>query len=156
MKNAGFTLLETIVAVGLIVSGLISALALINTSLVYISSVQDRLVAANLAMEGIEVIRNIRDNNWLDELSWNGGMDLGADYQVAYNSVSPVSYSGAPLQLDANGFYNYTTGAITPYSRKISIINISDHEMRVVSKVSWQKRGKDYELGAEEHLFNWK
>ncbi|MDO8743197.1 MAG: type II secretion system protein [Candidatus Azambacteria bacterium] len=156
MKNTGFTLLETIVAVGLIVSGLILALALINTSLVYISNVQDRLVAANLAMEGIEVIRNIRDNNWLDDLSWNSGMAGDGDYQVAYNGASPVSYSGAPLQLNADGFYNYTTGAITPYSRKISITNISDHETRVVSKVSWQKRGKDYELSAEEHLFNWK
>ena len=70
-KKGGFTLLETIVAVGLIVVGLVAALALITTSLFYVSNIQDRLAAANLTAEGIEVVRNIRDNNWLQNKAWN-------------------------------------------------------------------------------------
>ena len=86
----GFTLLETIVAVGLITVGLISALALISSSLFYVSSIEDRLIAANLAGEGIEIVRNIRDNNWLqnptDPTKWNLNLSNG-DYQASYNSI---------------------------------------------------------------------
>lgn len=163
MKNAGFTLLETIVAVGLIVTGLISSLALINTSLIYVSNIQDRLVAANLVMEGIEVIRNIRDNNWVNPLAsgiWNTGIESGT-YQVAYNSLQTAPYgSGNPLFLNSNGFYVYDRGGslapFTPFIRKIEIRGITTDEMRVISTVSWQRRGKIYEIKAEEHLFNWK
>ena len=77
----GFTLIETIVAVGIIVIGLVSALTLITTSLFYVSNIGDRLIAANLAAEGLEVVRNIRDNNWLQSLSWNNGLANG-DYKV--------------------------------------------------------------------------
>ncbi|MCX6813816.1 MAG: prepilin-type N-terminal cleavage/methylation domain-containing protein [Candidatus Azambacteria bacterium] len=154
-NNNGFTLLETIVAVSLIVVGLISALGLITTSLFYVSNIQDRLVAANLMAEGIEVARNIRDNNWLQSQPWNNGLANG-DYQVAYNSMSLSLYSGNPLLLDSNGLYNYTSGATTPYVRKISIADLSNYEIQVISTVTWQRRGTTYSSSAEDHLFNWK
>lgn len=152
---AGFTLLETIVAVGLIVVGLIAALALITTSLFYVSNIQDRLTAANLTAEGIEVARSIRDNNWLQNLVWNNGLADG-DYQAAYDSMSLSLYSASPLLLDTNGVYNYTSGETTPYVRKISIFNLSDYEIRIIAAVTWQRRGITYSSSAEEHLFNWK
>jgi len=154
-NNKGFTLLETIVAVGLIVVGLVAALALITTSLFYVSNIQDRLAAANLIAEGIEVVRNIRDNNWLQNKVWNNGLANG-DYQVAYNSTTLFSFSGSPLLLDSNGIYNYTSGAATSYVRKISIINLSNYEIRIISMVTWQRRGITYSSSAEDHLFNWK
>jgi len=137
---------------------LISSLALINTSLVYVSNIQDRLVAANLAMEGIEVIRNIRDNNWHQGAAWDRWLDENGIYRVAYDSTTIVRGEdvNAPLLLDNNGFYRYYVGAITPFVRKISISKLHDYEMLVVSEVLWQRRGKDYKLSAEEHLFNWK
>jgi len=155
-NNNGFTLLETIVAVGLIVVGLISALALITTSLFYVSNIQDRLMAANLTAEGIEVVRNIRDNNWLQSKVWNNGLADG-DYQVAYDSTILSSFSGSPLFLDSNGIYNYiSSGAATSYVRKISILNLSNYEIQIIAFVTWQRRGITYSNSVEEHLFNWK
>lgn len=162
-NNNGFTLLETIVAVGLIVVGLISALGLITTSLFYVSNIQDRLVAANLAAEGIEVVRNIRDSNWLqnptDRTKWNLNLSNG-DYQIAYNSVPPLSFYNDSnlLQLNSStGLYNYIAGASTPYKRKVSIVNLSNgYEMQVISTVTWQRRGVTYSSSAEDYLFNWK
>ncbi len=154
-NNKGFTLLETIVAVGLIVVGLVAALVLITTSLFYVSNIQDRLAAANLTAEGIEVVRNIRDNNWLQNLVWNNGLADG-DYQAAYDSMSLSLYSADPLLLDSNGVYNYTSGETTSYVRKISILNLSNYEIRIVAAVTWQRRGITYSSSAEEHLFNWK
>lgn len=154
-KN-GFTLIETIVAVGIITVGLVSALTLITNSLFYVSSIGDRLIAANLTAEGLEVARNIRDNNWLADLSWNNGLSNG-DYQASYNSTTLSSYGGNPLLFDsAIGLYNYSSGASTPYVRKISISNPSNYEIRVISTVTWQRRGMTYSTSAESHLFNWK
>ncbi|OGD24802.1 hypothetical protein A2819_00980 [Candidatus Azambacteria bacterium RIFCSPHIGHO2_01_FULL_40_24] len=154
-KN-GFTLIETIVAVGVITIGLVSALTLISYSLFYVSNINDRLIAANLVAEGLEVVRNIRDNNWLQSLSWNNGLANG-DYQVSYNSIALSPYSGNPLLFNASGgIYNYSSGTNTYYVRKVSISNISSYEMRVISTVTWQRRGVVYSNSAEDHLFNWK
>ena len=155
-NHNGFTLIETIVAVGVITIGLISALALITNSLFYVSNINDRLIAANLVAEGLEVVRNIRDNNWLQSLPWNNGLANG-DYQTSYNSIALSPYTGNPLLLDSgSGFYNYSSGANTIYVRKISIANISSYEIRVISTVTWQRRGVIYSNSAEDHLFNWK
>lgn len=152
----GFTLIETMVAVSVIIIGLVSALGAINTALFYVSNIQNRLIAANLVAEGIELTRNIRDNNWLASLAWNNGLADG-DYQADYNSTSLSSYNGNSLLLDANsGLYNYSSGGSTPYVRKISIANISSYEIRVISTVTWRVRGVTYTSSAEDHLFNWK
>lgn len=155
-SQSGFTLIETIVAIGVIVVGLISALTLINTSLFFVSNINDRLVAANLAAEGIEVARNIRDNNWLQNLVWNNNLANG-DYQAVYNSTSLSSYSGNALLLDpGTGFYNYNSGNPTFYLRRISVANLSSYEIRIISTVTWQRKGVTYVSSAEDHLFNWK
>jgi len=154
---AGFTLLETIVAAGVIVVGLVSSLTLINNSLVLSFSFQDRLIAANLAAEGIEVVRNIRDNNWLQSLSWDNGLSNG-NYNVSYSSLSLIPYSDVPLRLNfSNGIYDYSSGSDqTIFKRIISITNLSAYEMRVVSTVNWQRRNRSYSITVEDHLFNWK
>ena len=160
-KDSGFTILETIVAVGLIAVGLVAALALISTSLFYVSNIQNRLIAANLMAEGIETVRNIRDNNWLQNQPWNNGLANG-DYQTACQlpscgSILFSSYSGNPLLYDSNtGLYNYGSGTATSFVRKISITNLSSYEIQVVSMVSWQRGKINYSDSAEEHLFNWK
>ena len=154
--NKGFTLLETIVAVGVITVGLVSVLVLINSSLSYVSLIKDRLISAYLNSEGLEVARNIRDNNWLQNLAWNNGLSDG-DYNIAYNSLNPSSYADTELLLDAsNGLYNYSSGNPSGFKRKISVANLSSYELRVISAVTWQRKGINYTNSAEEHLFSWK
>jgi len=65
INNKGFTLVELIIALGVFSSGIMAAFTLalagLNTSIENF----DRINAANLAREGIELIRNVRDSNWL-------------------------------------------------------------------------------------------
>mgnify|MGYP001557849479 CR=1 FL=1 len=155
-NNKGFTLLETIVAVGVIMIGLVAVLTLINNSLFYVSLIKDRLIAANLNSEGLEVVKNIRDNNWLQNRAWNNGLSDG-DYNVAYNSLSLSPYADTELLIDAsNGLYNYSIGSPTGFKRKISTSNLSSYELRVISTITWQRKGITYTNSAEDHLFNWK
>ncbi|OGY79665.1 MAG: hypothetical protein A3B74_02740 [Candidatus Kerfeldbacteria bacterium RIFCSPHIGHO2_02_FULL_42_14] len=63
--QTGQTLLEVIIAIGVITVGIIGTIALVITSTKAGNVSQNELIATNLAREGIEVARSIRDNNWL-------------------------------------------------------------------------------------------
>ncbi len=62
-EKEGFTLIESILAIGVLVVGILGAFILVVRSLSNIPLIQSRLIAANLAQEGIELIRQKRDSN---------------------------------------------------------------------------------------------
>lgn len=62
-RNAGFTLLETIVALSVILAAAIGPVSLVTSGLVDFSFAKNKLVAANLSQEGIELIRGLREDN---------------------------------------------------------------------------------------------
>lgn len=67
-KNAftyrqGFTLLETVVALTVILAAVVGPVSLITRGLVTFSLSKNKVIAANLAQEGIELVRLIRENN---------------------------------------------------------------------------------------------
>lgn len=62
----GQGLLEAVVAVGVIMVGIISIVSLSTSSVTNSNSSQFRLVAANLAREGLEIARAKRDDSWLE------------------------------------------------------------------------------------------
>ena len=64
-QKLGFTLLELIVAIGIIMTGILSVFGLfLQTSKIQRAQEGEGL-ALDLAQEGIEVVRSIRDSNWL-------------------------------------------------------------------------------------------
>ncbi len=99
----GFTLLETVVALSVILAAVVGPVSLITRGLFNFSLSKNQVIAANLAQEGVELIRLIRENNIAcDELNgpatweWNhdprGGtmtrLRVGVD---ASNVSDPVS-----------------------------------------------------------------
>lgn len=65
MEQRGFTLIEGIIAVGIIGSALIVGLALAYSNMTAAQANSDRVLAGHLAREGIEVMRWVRDTNWM-------------------------------------------------------------------------------------------
>lgn len=63
--QSGQTLLEIIFVIGLTVIGLLGVLGVVFFNIRGADASQKMIVAANLAREGAEVTRQIRDNNWL-------------------------------------------------------------------------------------------
>lgn len=61
----GVTILEAVVAIFVIMVGLISALALIISSIAGARTSKNQLIAGNLARQAIEVVHAKRDTNWL-------------------------------------------------------------------------------------------
>jgi len=153
----GFTLMEVIVAIAIITVALISIISLISFSISGIVANGSKTTAFGLAQEGLEIVRSIRDNNWLDykrtTADWRDGISAG-DYRVQYNSASLLAYSYVPLRIDANGFYRYS-GALTKFYRKVTISNIDDNQFKVVVEVSWKEKSRNLNMIAESRLYNW-
>lgn len=59
-------MLELIVALGVVLAGILGMLTLILSSINAARRAAEQVVAQNLAREGIELVRSIRDSNWLD------------------------------------------------------------------------------------------
>ncbi|MEK7082176.1 MAG: hypothetical protein AAB915_00660 [Patescibacteria group bacterium] len=62
-ETYGFTLLETVVALTVILAAVVGPVSLITRGLFNFSLSKNRVIAANLAQEGIEIVRLIRENN---------------------------------------------------------------------------------------------
>jgi type II secretory pathway pseudopilin PulG len=156
-NNTGFTLLEIIIAMGIIISILTSALVLITLTVNSTKTSRSKIIAINLSQEGLEIVRNIRDNNWLAyrraASDWKQGLDPG-DYRVQYNSSGLLAFSTTPLRID-NGFYQYDNGTSTLFYRKITIEHIDDNQLRVISEVAWSERGRNQIISVETRLYNW-
>jgi len=70
--NKSFTLIEVIIAVVIMSIGVFSVIALSSKSYASISLQKNKLIALNLAKEEIDVIKSIRDENWLTTTGCDG------------------------------------------------------------------------------------
>ena len=64
-KQSGESVVEVLVAATLLVAVLTTAFVALNRAASANVNVGNRIVAINIAREGIEAVRNIRDTNWL-------------------------------------------------------------------------------------------
>lgn len=125
MRNQqGQGLLETIVALGIIVSGLVGMMSLTISNQSASSDAFERLVATNLGREGIEVVRSIRDTNWLScEIvigalscsAWDQDLVSGSDttavprFDVASNAWS-IDFTPDDISHDYGRVFRRTSG----------------------------------------------
>ena len=170
-KDGGFSLAELLVAMFFVSVAIPALLFSISRTMGDIESSTLRLRAIYLAQEGIEIVRNIRDTNWLGGATSTAledigsGGDYGADYDDAVLTNLPCSPFCQPSQLDflkinSNGFYQYSSGVKTLFKRKITIDKAEDLDLdghidriRVTVEVYWTKRG-DHQVKAQEYLYN--
>ena len=149
----GFSLLETMIAIGILVIGSLAVYGQTARILGNLNQEKTKFVASYLAQEGVEVVRNIRDTNWISGASsWVDGLDAG-HYRVQYNSTSLLPYQDVVLNLDSSGFYSYDSGTATQFKREIILSQPSADILKVVSKVTWP--GNQAVIQAEDFLYNW-
>jgi Tfp pilus assembly protein PilV len=119
MDQRGQTLIELMAAVFVITTGLLGVLGLTTANVRSETTAVMRLTAFNLAREGVEFARNMRDSNWLSGLPWNTGLiDAGTGRCV----VMLVSLASAPFQLfgDIVGCPDQFDGAYQMFSDSAS------------------------------------
>lgn len=124
-KQKGFTLLEMIFAITIISVGVLGIYNGMSFAISNTQKAREYFMSAYLAQEGIEIVKNMRDTNWVAGESWDSGLicesGCEADYNTASSTFSSNVYgSGRYLEIDANGFYSYEGGSPTIYKRKIT------------------------------------
>lgn len=151
---SGFTLIEALVTLTVFTIGIIGAFSFALTNRSTVRDNFDRYLATNLAREGLEIVRNARDSNWLridanedcdttavglQPCAWDQGLGYGF-YIVDYNTNYPpfrlngvdvfnVNYLGSPQRLFVNtadnDFYAHTiTTATTDMYRTMQVDSI--------------------------------
>lgn len=162
MNSKSFTLIEVVIAISVLTLGIGGSFVLIQQTLAAASLSQSKLIAAYLVQEGIEIVRNIRDSNWLQGNSWDDKLIncdpcCEVDYKTT-NSITSFAFcddENLNYLFIEDGFYSYSAfGSQTPFKRKITITERDYLEVKV--EVFWKERGRTHNIEAIEHLYNWK
>lgn len=156
MQNKAFTLIEVVVAIFLITVGTVGAFTLIQRTIAFTAVSSSQLVASYLSQEGMEIIRNIRDTNYLEGSAWDDGIGLGADYRLDYRSLNfPDVTCGNYLKHNGN-FYVCSSDATGKFQRKITITKPELDKIIVSVTVSWQERARVHQVFTQTELYNWR
>jgi len=152
----GFTLIETIVAISLLTVGVVGSFSLMQKVTSFNSISSSQLVASYLAQEGIEIIRNIRDTNYLEGQTWDSGINAGTDARLDYRSqVFPDATCGSYLQY-TGVYYACSADSSSKFRRQITVEKPASDKIVVSVEVSWSERGTAHQVSAETELRNWR
>lgn len=156
--------MEVIAAIMVITIGMVGVVSLVvqNIEAQYIN--KNILMASGLAQEGLELVRNIRDANWLIQgNSWDQNIAGDGTYAIDYRgfswinmSVNSIDEAGARLYVDGNGLYSHQITAIpTNFYRLITVADHSDY-LDVKCVIRWADGTQNHNYTAETYLYNWR
>ncbi len=180
----GFTLIEIMVVVGIFSMAMVAIFGLYTRNISVQARNKDFLTASMLAQEGLEMVRNVRDRNWLvdpappdgafNSLIGKANDDFIIDYRVdpdPSNMIQDVDatsldITGDPnflLYINSDGFYRHdTTVSLTP-TRFYRIIKVNDQSadttnpyVEFTATVQWRDKGVKHEYAASTLLYDWR
>jgi len=132
-RKYGFTLIEVIVAVFVVALIVVGVFSLVQSTIVYRSFAVSQLQAAYLAQEGIELVRNRRDANWIRNPipEWDV-----ADLIANFGGEPPILLGGRQ------------------FDRSTAISDEGDY-IEVTVTVSWQEKGETRSTEVITEMHNW-
>ncbi|MBX4189372.1 type II secretion system GspH family protein [Candidatus Parcubacteria bacterium] len=182
--KSGFTLVETLVAIGILVISIIGAFTAAQSGLSTSIYAKNQVIAFYLAQEAVEQIRNIRDENSLNSRNWLLG--------IAYDPINDPCFPGKVCRVNtldnvvsvpdgifthltqctnvsgpkcdnlqqapSVGHYGYHTDpawVVTPFNRQITITPINLHEVSILVTVTWSKGPINQTFQVRENLLDW-
>lgn len=175
MHKRGFTLIETLVAVLLLVTSVAGPLTIAARSLLAAAAAKEQITAFYLAQDAIEFVRYARDTNQLkgSTVNWIDGGGTGISLNACVTTVNAAgcrfdsTQGAAPVGCGATACpvmqystslyrYVYSGGVATPFTRTVTISASPATERTVTATVSWRgSGGNTRQVVIEEHIFDW-
>lgn len=164
-NNSGISILEVVVAMMIITMGMVGVLSLViqNVEAQYIN--KNILMASGLAQEGLELVRNARDLNWLTPGNvWNQNIVGDGTYTMDYGglasirmAINSLDEAGARLYINGNGLYTHTSSGNTPtnFYRLITVVDNTTY-LDVKCAIRWKDGTQNHNYTAETYLYNWR
>ena len=170
-KVRGFTLIETMVATGVLLIAVVGPMSLLGNSLNNIYFVRDQMLAVNLAQEGVEVVRQRRDTNFLSGVAWDGGFGT-SDCAGGVTCVVDTNPTLAIMKCNGlctekvykdptDGFYHQYPSTpplgVTPslFTRKVNLVRVNGNEYTITVNVSWSTGRIPGSVTVTESIFRW-
>ncbi|MGB0757704.1 MAG: type IV pilus modification PilV family protein [Patescibacteria group bacterium] len=148
--QTGQGLLEALIAISVVAVGVTGVMSLAGNTLTATNISSQELLAINLAREGVELITNIRDSNYLDDTAtWDTGLNSGGtndDGIIEYNTGTQTwsidflsanttfANNETTMYWDTNNLL-YVQGAVegpgwtaTPYKRRVEVNRICSED----------------------------
>jgi len=173
-NNEGFTIVETLVAISILSLSVAGAFTAVQGGIKSSTVAKDQITAFYLAQEGMEFIKNVRDENalhsvsgqstgWLDDLSSVSsdpcffGKICRIDSYLKTIATCSGGFGTCPnIKKDSStGLFGYTPSwPDTVFKREIQFQQIGTDEVFVIMRISWTNRGMCKFFQASETLFN--
>ena len=171
-KNSGFTMIEMLIAVFIFTVALTALMSIASRGLRTANQAQKQVVGNYLALEGIEIVRNMRDksflalntsNNRFDNIFETNGCRIGVDEcHVVLNSTGVVLepcpeeectiYYSEDQSTYRNNQHN-STYIPTEYTRTITLTESATNSSELYALVVVRWNGGEVSYG--ENLFLW-
>lgn len=165
----GFTLIETLVAISILLLGVVAPLALASDSLKAARLARDQVIATYLAQEGIEYVRWVRDTNMIEGDSWIDGLENcldpdGCMVDAVRRRVAPATSNcleGDCILLLNDNSYEHGSGTPTPFARRVRLIPVvyldDLHDYQVEVTMTWDTAPfGTRSLVVREYIFSWR
>jgi len=147
----GFSLIEVLFAIVVLSIGIVSVLIIMGTNIKTSILAKNQIIAAQLVQEGIELVRNLNDNEDPRLVAGTNYDGYRVNFDTASTSIDFVSSADYRLNLVGDS-YSHSNGEATRFSRKIDISD--DGEQRIItSTVVWNSEG-DFPAIADCNILN--
>lgn len=172
LNKQGFSLMEVMSVLFIVMVGMVGVMSLVLQNIQVKEINTNRIIAHQLAQEGIELIRKQRDTNWIicgsaaspGPNCWLSNIEAGFNYMVDFNDEYPVKVTNiedtALYKSTSSGFENMyvheATSQETPFFRMIEIEPMPGNSIYITVTIEWNERGQMYSYSAETVLYNWK
>lgn len=137
--NKAFTLVETLVAISIFTMSILALFSVLASGISNTGYAKKKMVASYLAQEGIECIRNTRDNYVLypnpPNQTW-----------LAFKTMSPINFNNITCPATSDGFTRILSKDIG---------GPGPDKVKIYSKVSWTQGSGEYSITFSEDLYNW-
>lgn len=167
-KERGFTLVETLVAVSILLVIIIGPMSIAQKGIQNAYFAREQLTAVFLAQEAIEGVRELRDNGAIVSYEdgsigdpgtqlWHSDIPIGCiNAECAYDNGSIESCStNNECRLKYNaGTYEHGTGDDSMYTRTVTIGTWNGGEVPVTVTVSWAGKVREGEVVLQSWIYD--
>ena len=164
----GFTLIETLVAISILMIAVASPLTIAQKGLSSAIYAKDQVIASYLAQDAIEYLRNLSDQNVASGADWLNGIEDGNNCGNSCTVDTSISFGikkctavGSCYKLDYDGsVYKQlaTEHGNSQFTRSVKVAEISPKgkEALITVTMSWEDKGKSRSLIVNTRIFKWR
>lgn len=173
IEASGFTLLEMLFAVIIFSFALISLMGIASKGVIATATARDQLTAEYLAEEGLEVVRNLRDSNFLgyaantpwltiiDQCLESSPCDVVYSTSSGQPTLTVCSSGQCDVLTEGEGVFKSPNdggvGENTTFSREIYVdkTGLPENQRKVVSTVHWNQKAFKRSFTTTTYISNW-